>query len=246
MVLFLILFPLLWISVQFKPTLGLFYKFQYAWIWSICFLGGIRIKVNRHFKPVNNEPVVYCCNHFSSFDNLTIALVLNRPFSILTLKEIENIPLLGLLYQKAHILMDRKNPHSKTRALLAASQKLSQRIDIAIAPEGGIKSLTPPKLYDTFEDGAFILAIKKQIPIVPFVFKSNYRILPEFPLKNFHRVPFEASVLPAIKTSGMTLKDLESLKEEVRYRMQTALADCPVMKANLDIKSKWNMISDFR
>lgn len=243
---FLILFPILWISVQFKPTLALFYKLQYFWIWSICFLGGIRIKINRHFKPVKNEPVVYCCNHFSSFDNLSIALVLNRPFSVLALKEMEEIPLLGMLYKKAHILIDRKNPYSKHKALLAASQKLSQRMDIAIAPEGGIKSLNPPKLHDTFEDGAFILAIKKQIPIVPFVFKSNYRILPEFPLKNFHRVPFEASVLPAISTLGMTLKDLDGLKEEVRYRMQTALADCPAMKANLDVKSKWNMISDFR
>lgn len=244
--LFLLGYPLMWLSLQFKKLHPIFYKSQYLWIRTICLLTGVSVKVKRYYKPLKKQPVVYCCNHFSSFDNLSIALVLQRPFSIIAMKETEKIPLLGQFYKKIHVLIDRTNPRDRIKGLQEIGRKIDEGLDVAIAPEGGIKSLNPPQLYENFENGAFILAIKKQIPIVPFVFKSNYLILPEFPLDNFHRTPFEATVLPAISTKGMNMTDIEQLKNEVKTQMEKELSGCPSRQANLKVKSKWNMIAAFR
>ncbi len=92
-----------------------------------------------------------------------------------------------------------------------------------ISPEGGIRSLTPPAMHYPFEDGAFVLAIKSQRPVVPFTLHTNYRILPEFPLRCIHRYPFIAEFHDPISTVGMTMANVGELKEQTYQIIQTAL-----------------------
>ena len=221
------------------------YRLQAIWLKGLFFLVGIPVLIKKQQTALPGG-AVYVCNHFSSLDNLAVYLCLDEPFSVLGLEEIGRLPLYGYMFSRMHILFDRKDARGRVQALLQAGQRLEEGDKVVIAAEGGIKSLEPPALYQPFEDGAFILAIKKQVPLVPLVFKSTYRMLPEFPLKYFYRVPFEAEILAPINTRGLGLQDIPLLKKEVYQQMSRCLQGMPVSPANLAERSRWNLIREFR
>ncbi len=243
-ILFLLLLPGMLFSLCVN-NLKMLFKLHRFWIQSSFFLAGITIQIRKCAEEIP-APCVYVANHFSSLDNLAIYLLIPEPFSVIGLSEVGEIPVYGRIFKRMHILMDRNSKGSRIKAMLRAGTKLKERIPLAIAIEGGIRSVNPPNIFQPFEDGAFILAVKNQVPLVPLVFKTTYQILPEFPLSGLYRVPFEAEVLSPIPTEGLGMKDLEYLKEEVFKKMSRSLQGLPVTHANLEVRSRWNLIREFR
>ena len=117
------------------------------------------------------------------------------------------------MFCKLNIAVDRKNQKSRNTAILKAIKVLRSGRSILISPEGGIASRNPPNLHYPFEDGAFILAIHQQIPIVPLTSTTTYQIVPDVKNPLIYRIPFKATVHKPIETKGMTMADVERLKE---------------------------------
>jgi len=71
----------------------------------------------------------------------------------------------------------------------------------------------------SFLSGAFYLAVKAQVEIVPLVIVGTYEILP---MKRFHIRPGQIRLLTGrpIPTAGLGLHDLESLSVHVRHTME--------------------------
>ena len=90
--------------------------------------------------------------------------------------------------------------------------KLEEIKSLIIFPEGGILTKNPPHMTP-FKDGAFRVAIEKQIAIVPVTIPSNWIILPDQePLLlqwGIMSVIFHEPII----TTGMSLKDVDALKE---------------------------------
>jgi 1-acyl-sn-glycerol-3-phosphate acyltransferase len=85
--------------------------------------------------------------------------------------------------------------------------------NLVIFPEGGIVTEKEP-VMSRFKDGAFRVAIEKQIPLVPVTIPYNWIILPpdEFLLR-WH--PLHVIFHEPIQTTGLTLEDLDTLKDKV-------------------------------
>ncbi len=79
-----------------------------------------------------------------------------------------------------------------------------------IYPEGG---RTPDGEIKPFLAGAFFLAIKAQVDIVPVALVGTYELLP---MNTYHIKcrPLEMRVGEPISTAGLTLRDLESLSAQ--------------------------------
>ena len=73
-----------------------------------------------------------------------------------------------------------------------------------------------------FKDGAFRIAIEKQIPIVPVTLPNNWIILPpeEFLIR---WKPVKMIIHEPVETLGMTTKDVGNLKERVRTIIEQEL-----------------------
>jgi 1-acyl-sn-glycerol-3-phosphate acyltransferase len=85
---------------------------------------------------------------------------------------------------------------------------------IFIFPEGtrnksGENNLLP------FKDGAFRLAIDLQVPILPQVYINTDYIMPYKPLL-MRPARIDVYYLDPISTEGLTMQDLQNLKEQVR------------------------------
>lgn len=163
---------------------------------------------------------LFCPNHFSFLDIPTMGL---NPIDTVFVgkNDLANIPLFGWMYKKLHITVDRARLRSKYDTYLKSAAALDQGKSLVIYPEGGIYSPRPPELA-RFKDGAFRLAIEKQIPIVPVTIPHNWIILPgNDMLVRFGKV--EVIFHEPIETRGVTISDLQKIKDQVFQVIQTEL-----------------------
>jgi len=97
---------------------------------------------------------------------------------------------------------------------------VDQGASIYFFPEGTRNK--PPKTLLEFHDGAFRLAIEKQLPLAILTILNAHEIMPA------HRwvlTPgtIHATWSPPIETAGMTLEDLPHFKQQVRTIMITEI-----------------------
>lgn len=220
--LFLLLFPAMFLVVQKEGWRKYYLQLNRFWCKSFFLLAGIRTEIDFQFLTDKNSPYIFCGNHFSTLDNFTLYLLLKNNFTLIGDHKIGQLPLFGYLFKKMNICVDRKNQESRNKALFSAARYLRNGVSLAFAPEGGIRSFEPPKIHQPFQDGAFILAIRLQIPIVPVSTLTNHKILPETQPFRLHRHTFSAIIHKPIETKGMTMNDLETLKRQTFEVLQSA------------------------
>jgi 1-acyl-sn-glycerol-3-phosphate acyltransferase len=75
-----------------------------------------------------------------------------------------------------------------------------------------------------FNDGAFHLALRSRVPILPLVVDGSHGCLPKksWLFKDMHRVTL--LVLPPVETEGMSRDDAPRLREKVRGMIVDHLA----------------------
>ena len=127
-------------------------------------------------------------------------------------KIIPRIPFFGYMYNRLHITVDRTSLRSKYNTYVRAKEAIDRGISILMFPEGGIISTNPPKMAP-FKDGPFRLAIETKVPIVPVTIPFNWQILPDETFL-IRRRSIKVIYHPPIDTNGLTLADLDSLKEK--------------------------------
>jgi 1-acyl-sn-glycerol-3-phosphate acyltransferase len=117
------------------------------------------------------------------------------------------------MFRNLYIPVERESRKSKYETMIRCYQALDEKKSIAIFPEGTIPRSNNPRLIP-FKEGAFRMAIEKQVPIVPVTIPYNYIILPDngkfFPKR--HRM--KVIIHNPIETKGLTLEDMEELKRK--------------------------------
>ena len=101
-------------------------------------------------------------------------------------------------------------------SIRAAVKSLKQGMPLVIFPEGG---RTPDGQIKPFMPGAFFLAIKAQVDVVPVALVGTYELLP---MDTYHIKcrPLEMRVGQPIPTTGLKARDVETLSAKVRKAME--------------------------
>jgi 1-acyl-sn-glycerol-3-phosphate acyltransferase len=211
-VLFFILLPLLCIPILFPKyhqLTGIINRWWARLMFAFIF---IPFQTESRSKLDRKRQYVFCPNHFSYLDIPTVGLSSHNVIFV-GKSEMAKIPLFGFMYSKLHITVDRSKLKSRYASLEKSYQAIEEGKSLVIFPEGGIMTEKDPVL-SKFKDGPFRVAIEKQIPIVPVTIPYNWIILPpdEFLLR-WH--PLKVIFHEPIETVGLTLKDLDTLKENV-------------------------------
>lgn len=219
-VLFLFLFPIVYVSLQkeeWKPTAHYCNR-----IWGKIFFFMIGSPLQITFEePIDSKKVyVFCANHFSYLDIATMGVVIKNYFAFMGKSSAKNIPLFGYMFAKLHIQVDRADKNSRTKALVKSMKALKSGRSIMIFPEGGIHSKNIPEMVQPFKDGAFIMAIENEVPIVPISLLDNYKMMPDI---LFHWHPLRVIVHRPIDTKGKTKDDMPDLKRQVYEAIQPHL-----------------------
>jgi 1-acyl-sn-glycerol-3-phosphate acyltransferase len=191
--------------------------FSYAWSWLIMKSIFSPVKVIGLEKIDTSKPHVYAVNHASALDIPVLYVNLPFQFRIAFKKELLSYPIVGWqLKRSGQICLDQQNPSRSVGSIRTALKGLKAGIPLVIFPEGG---RTPDGEIKPFLPGAFFLAIKAQVDIVPVALVGTYELLP---MDTYHIKcrPLEMRVGQPIPTAGLTVRDLETVSAKVREELE--------------------------
>ncbi|WP_052432222.1 lysophospholipid acyltransferase family protein [Flammeovirga pacifica] len=180
----------------------------------------IPIKREREVELSKSQSYVFIGNHTSFLDIPALQLVVDQLVIFLGKSSLGKIPIFGWMFRNIHITVDRNN-HKKSEDLFQKSiATLEEGYSLGIFPEG-TQNRKPPVL-NSFKDGAYIIAIRAQKPIVPITIVSNWKIWPSLspylkwtPLLLVQHAP--------ISTEGLTLEDIGQLKNKTKSVIENEL-----------------------
>jgi len=201
---------------------------------------GIRCKVINAPKLETSKPYIICPNHTSFLDIILTYIVVPDYFHFMGKAELKKVPFFNVFFDKMNILVDRGRIIASHRAFIREGSALDKEVSIAIFPEATIPACAPR--LGRLKNGAFKLAIEKQVPIVPVVFLDNWRLLPDGAMRNTGGTPGVSRVYihEPVQTKGMTDNDLDSLKKKVHDLIESTLVqyNCPAESDKMIAKLK--------
>lgn len=211
-ILFFLLLPFLIVPILFPSQFKLIGWINRWWARLLFFFVFLPFQIEYRSRLDRKAQYIFCPNHFSYLDIPTLGLNdLNTIF--VGKSEMGKIPVFGYMYRKLHITVNRASLKSRFNSLKLSLEAIDEGKSLVIFPEGGIVTEKDP-VMGRFKDGAFRVAIEKQIPIVPVTIPYNWIILPpdEFLLR-WHRI--KVIFHEPVATTGLTLDDLDQLKKSV-------------------------------
>jgi len=163
------------------------------------------------------KPHVYAVNHGSALDIPALYAYLPFQFRIVFKKELLLYPIVGWhLKRSGQVCVDQQHPARSVASIRSALKTLKAGMPLVIFPEGG---RTSDGRIQPFLPGAFFLAIKAQVDVVPIALVGMYELLP---MNTYHIKPrsLEMRVGEPIPTEGLTLRDMEQLSGQVQKEME--------------------------
>jgi len=149
------------------------------WMWSRCILWTFGIKVNvKGFENIDlNQPYIFVSNHASMADIPTVLVALNGRVNIIFKKELTWVPIWGwALRYGPFIMIDRSNPRNAMVSIERAAQTIRSGQSVILFPEG---TRTNDGKLQSFKRGAFTLAAKSGVPVVPMIINNTFAIMPK-------------------------------------------------------------------
>ena len=220
--------PLIWLyTVGFGVTsipFGFFDKngtilHAFARNWSKLIMKTILspVRVTGLEKIDTSRTYVYAVNHASALDIPVLYASLPFQFRIVHKKELLSYPVIGWhLKRSGQVCVDQQNPSHSVGQIKSAVRTLKNGMPLVIFPEGG---RTADGNIQPFLAGAFFMAIKANVDIVPIALIGTYELLP---MDTFHikSRPLEMRVGNPIPTSEWTLRNLQGLSGKVQQEIE--------------------------
>ncbi len=182
---------------------------------------GARVIVHglEHVEPATVYTVV--SNHQSNLDPMAELGALPLSLRALAMRELFQIPVFGRALRAAGMIeVDREFPDFREIDTVAA-RALTAGHSLLVYPEG---RQSPDGSIGEFKDGAFILAITNQVPILPVAIHGTRRIWP--PGRNaIHSGEVLIVVGRPLNTRGLSDHDIVRLRERARDIISSAHTD---------------------
>lgn len=186
--------------------------FARLWSWLIMKTIFSPVTVTGLDKIDTTKPHVYAVNHSSALDIPVLYVYLPFQFRIIFKKELLGYPFVGWhLKRSGQVCIDQQNPAASIGSIRSALKSLKGGMPLVVFPEGGRSNDGQIK---PFLPGAFFLAIKAGVDIVPIALRGMYELLP---MNTYHikSRPLEMRVGAPISTSGRSLRELDQVAREV-------------------------------
>lgn len=188
----------------------------------ICLFAGLIpiIKFKKKFKWP--KKCVVAGNHTSYLDICMSVFYMKHTALYMGKAELLKVPLFSIFFRRMDIPVDRRSKMGSHRAFKIAGEKIDEGYSMVIYPEGTISN---EGVLRPFKNGAFKLAIEKQIPIIPVANLNNWRLLQNGGFFKSYGRPGLARIIVGepISTKGMTEENLVDLRNQVHSFIQNEL-----------------------
>jgi putative phosphoserine phosphatase/1-acylglycerol-3-phosphate O-acyltransferase len=136
---------------------------------------GIDLEVEGAENLKRNQPAIFIFNHQSMLDAMVLAHLLRRDVVALCKKEMADNPLVGPLLRTTDTIFVNREKRDQSKLLRQALGVLEEGRSLVISPEGTRSTLGE---IQPFKHGAFYLAKKAGVPVIPIVLHNVKDALP--------------------------------------------------------------------
>lgn len=190
------------------------YVFPY---WTVQVRGRERIR--------NDAAYVLVANHQSLLDILVL-FRLYKHYKWVSKVEIFRVPFVGWnMTLNRYIAIRRGDRTDATRMMDACGAALTSGSSVMIFPEG---TRSPTGAIRDFRHGAFTLAFRHHVPILPIIVDGTLDALPKYGLTLRERADIVIQVLEPVDPAGFA--DADALRLHVHGVMIDALADLRIAR----------------
>ena len=161
----------------------------------------------------NHQACVVVANHLSLLDIL-VMFRLFKPFKWVSKQENFKVPFIGWnMRLNRYIELQRGQRASVMKMMRACDDTLAQGSSIMMFPEG---TRSPSGRLRSFKTGAFEIALRNGVPILPIVIQGTANALPKagFVLRGRH--PIRLQVLDPVPAAVFEHKSVDELTQDVR------------------------------
>lgn len=200
----------------------LFTRFaRVGWAPQVLWLGGVRV-VRLCADGIDwRRPYVVAANHQSQIDIPIVFAMLPMPIRFLAKRSLFFIPVFGWsMWGARFIAVDRSSSRKSRRSIDRAAEKIRRGPSLVVFPEG---TRTPDGGLQAFKSGAFVIAVKAGVPVLPVAIRGTFEVLPRDRLAVR---PGEVTMIVGspVPTSGESgVRDKDELRRVVRERIDGML-----------------------
>lgn len=172
----------------------------------------VRVKGLEHLQV--GRTYIYAANHASAFDIPAFLASVPQRIRIVFKKELGRLPIFGWAMKLGnYVSIDRGDSREAMESLERVARQIREGVSVLLFPEG---TRTRDGKLQPFKRGAFALAVRSRVPIVPVTVNGSYSILPKKKLR-INRGEIELIFHPPLATDGWSGREGElQLMERVR------------------------------
>ncbi|HUI65170.1 MAG TPA: lysophospholipid acyltransferase family protein [Bacteroidota bacterium] len=185
-----------------------FHSIARFWARTVLKICGVNVRVVGLEKLDLSRNYVYVSNHASMFDIPVIVARVPDQIRIIYKKELEVVPFFGWgLKFGPYIGIDRGRGNKAIRSLDQAIQRIRRGASVLLFAEG---TRTRDGRLQPFKRGAFNLAVRAGIPVVPLTINGSFTILPK------HSVNVRPGTVELILNSPIPVPRTEGKEGEIQ------------------------------
>ncbi len=151
--------------------------------------------------------------------DILVLFDLFRPFKWVSKSEIFRVPVIGWnMRLNGYVPLVRGSGESVRRMMARCGELIDQGVPVLLFPEG---RRTDDGRLQPFKDGAFDLAVRHGVPVIPIAVHGTGRALPKHGMVLREQVDARVQVLPALHPADHA--DVRALRDAAHHSIDTAL-----------------------
>lgn len=162
--------------------------------------------------PPPDQPVVYVANH-QSFMDIYSLFHLGRPFKFISKTSNFLIPIVGWsMFLTGHVMINRVDRRSQLKCLQQCQDLLKEGAPVLFFPEG---TRSKDKRMAPFKKGAFSVAVKTGVPVVPITLIGTGDVMPSGREGEMYPGNVKIIVHPMLESKGKSADDVMAKAQSV-------------------------------
>lgn len=179
------------ITIPFNKNGKVFHYLARLYAKGILLVSGVKVRTVGVENLQSGKSYIYVSNHASGFDIPAVIAGIPDQIRIVYKKELGKIPIWGwaLKYNRTYIPIDRSSGADAIKSLNEAAEKMKSGASVLLFAEG---TRTKDGKLQPFKRGAFNLAVKSGVPVIPLTINGSFKILPK---KKFRILPGQITLV---------------------------------------------------
>ncbi len=207
-VLHTIFMSLLAIGAVIIRSMSLYHSVARTWARGVLRIFGITVTLDGADRIVPGTTYIYVSNHASMFDIPAVLAGIPDDIHIMLKKELTRVPIWGWsLAWGPYIVIDRYKARSASESLDEAAGAIRSGKSVLIFAEG---TRTRTGALLPFKRGAFAIAARSGVPIIPVAINNTFSILQKGSL-NVRSAPITLCIGTPLQTEGTVGRDGERM-----------------------------------